>query len=155
MTGPDGEPDAAPDAQPLYAWRTHLAGRRPVRSILAAAAFLALSAAVGILYSSIVFAALGCAILFGSTSAYWLPRVYRVHADRIEVVVLGRAFARPWSQFVACFRDSQAVFLSPTGSSTGLARFRGLTVFLPEDPDDVAEAIEHHVGGGRVENGGA
>ena len=155
MTPRDGEPDTSTEASPEYAWRTHLAGRRPARSILAAAAFIALCGAVGVLYDSFVFAALGSAILFGSTSVYWLPRECRVHADRVEVVVFGRAFARPWSQFVACFRDSDAIFLSPTGSSTGLARFRGLTVFLPADADDVAAAIEHHVSGGRVEDGGA
>lgn len=151
--------DTIPDTPSQYAWRAHLAGRRPARSILTAVAFVALSVVVGVLYHSVIYGALGCAVLFGSTSAYWLPRHYRLHADRLEVVVLGRSFERPWSAFVACFRDGQAVFLSPTGSSTGLARFRGVTVFLPPDAGDLADVIEHHVIGvtpvERVEENGA
>ena len=133
-----------------HAWRSHLAGRHPVRSVLAAVGFVALSVAVGALYHSLVYGGLVCAVLFGSTLAYWLPRDYRIHADRLEVVVLG-----PWSGYVACFRDGRAVFLSTTGSSTGLARFRGMTVFLPPDAHDVAAVIEHHVTGEQAQEDGA
>jgi hypothetical protein len=147
-SGPTG------DTTPTHAWRVHLAGCRSARSVLAAAAFLALSGGVGVLYHSLTYAALACAVLFGSTVAYWIPRSYRLHTDRLEVVVFGRSYNRPWSQFVACFRDGDSVFLSPTGLSTGLARFRGTTVFLPSDADDLADIIEHHVTGERVEDSG-
>jgi hypothetical protein len=152
MNPPENEGDAATQV-PARVWRIHIAARRPGRSVLAALAFVALSAGVGALYRAPLYSAVGLALLFGSTAAYWIPREYRLYADRVEVVVAGRAVSRPWSQFLACFRDADAVFLSPTGLSTGLARFRGMTVFLPPDGDDVAAAIKHYVSIGREDNG--
>ena len=148
MNPAENEGDA-PTLAPARVWRIHMAARRPGRSVLAALAFVALSAATGALYRSPILSLLGLAVLFGSTAAYWTPREYRLYHDRVEVVVAGRVVSRPWSQFIACFRDTDAVFLSPTGLSTGLARFRGMTVFLPPDADDVAAEIEHHVSVGR------
>jgi hypothetical protein len=147
-----GEDDDSTGA-PTRVWRIHIAARRPRQSALAALAFVAIAVGLGVTYRAPIYSILGFGLLFGSTAAYWTPRHYKLYADRIEVVVMGRAAGRPWSQFLACFRDSDAVFLSPTGLSTGLARFRGLTVFLPPDGDDVAAEIEHYVTAGRNDSG--
>ena len=130
-----------------------MAARRPGRSALAALAFVGLSAGAGLASHTPVYSVVGLALLFGSTAAYWTPREYRLYEDRVETVVARRAVSRPWSHFVATFRDADAIFLSPTGLSTGLARFRGMTVFLPPDADDVSAAIEHYVSLGREDTG--
>ncbi len=144
---------ADPGDEPTRVWRIHLAARHPGKATLAGLAFVSLAVGVGLLYDAPLYTGIGLALLFGSTAAYWTPREYRLYPDRVETVVVGRAVSRPWSQFVACFRDSDAVFLSPTGLSTGLARFRGMTVFLPPDGDDVAAQIEHYVTAGREDSG--
>jgi hypothetical protein len=133
---------------PVFAWRVHLARERPLRALAGVTAMVGFAVGVGVLYRSVGVGVFAAAMLFGSTATYWLPRRYAVYADRVDIAHFGlrRPVAYPWNRFRACFSDGTALFLSPTGRPSGLARFRGLTLFLPPSGGAIADFVAEHVG---------
>ena len=132
---------------PVHTWRVHLAARRGAFSLGVAAILLLVSVGVGWLYRAPVYGLLSAVVLFGSTASYWIPRRYRLYPDRVEIVYGGRwrPVGHPWSRFRACFVNRDALLLSPTGRPDGLARFRGLTLFLPPEHDAIVAYVRSRV----------
>ncbi|MDA1191267.1 MAG: hypothetical protein O3A46_06230 [Candidatus Poribacteria bacterium] len=124
---------------PLVRWTVHLAARRQLLSAAVGLALIVVAGLVGWAYRSPVFGALALVVLFGSTATYWLPRRYDLHPDRIEIrhLFLMKTVSYPLSRYRAFYRSGNALFLSPTGRSDGIARYRGLTLFLPNEPDEI------------------
>lgn len=100
------------------------------------------SVGVGIAGEKVGWSILAAAILVGSTTTFWFPRRYALFDDRIEVTPWGwrRPMVYPLARFRTAFVDGSSVFLSPTDQTTGIARFRGLTVHL--NPEEIHLATE-------------
>jgi hypothetical protein len=138
---------------PGATWTVHLARTRPGRALAGFACFVAVGVVVGVAQGQVLFGVLAFAALFGSTATFWLPRRYALFEDRIEMTPWGwrRPLVYPFARFRAAFADESSVFLSALDRTTGLARYRGLTVYLnPGDAELVARIVERV---GSVRNG--
>ena len=97
----NGETLSGEACEPAHSWSVSLARTHPAKSVIVLCAFVVGSATVAALYNSVVYGLLSCAVLLGSTAAYWVPRRYSTYNDRIEVMF--RLPIRPisyrWEQF--------------------------------------------------------
>lgn len=130
---------------PRVTWKVHLARRHPGRALIGAVAFLVVSWGVGVAGGGVTWGIFAGTVLLGSTTTFWFPRRYALFDDRLEVTPWGwrRPMVYPLARFRTAFVDKSSVFLSPTEETTGIARFRGLTVHLnPEDAHLAAEIVQ-------------
>ena len=132
---------------PRATWTVHLAWARPARALVGIASFLVTGVIVGVAQGRVLFGVLASVALFGSTATFWLPRRYALFDDRIEMTPCGwgRSVVYPFARFRAAFVDESSVFLSTTDRTTGIARFRGLTVYLNADSAELAARIAERV----------
>lgn len=135
---------------PRATWTIHLARAKPERALVGIGSFLFVGAVVGVSQGGALLGVLAVGVLFGSTVTFWLPRRYALFDDRIEMTPWGwsRAAVYPFARFRAAFVDRASVFLSTTERADGMARYRGLTVFLNPGAEAIAERIVQRVADG-------
>lgn len=133
---------------PCATWTVHLARARPARALVGIVSFLVTGVIVGVAQGRVLFGALAFVALFGSTATFWLSRRYALFDDRIEMTPWGwrQPVVYPFARFRAAFADESSVFLSTTDRTTGIARFRGLTVYLNPGDAELAARIVERIG---------
>jgi hypothetical protein len=138
---------ARPEAAEMQ-WDVHLARRKPWRAV-GVSALIVLSAAVahGIWHHPL--AALVTAALVASAVAEFLfPIHYRITSDGVLCRNFLSARYLKWSEVKHCYRDAQGVKLSPLSKPSRLETYRGIYLWLGDDPEAVLAAIRTHLHGG-------
>lgn len=129
-------------------WHVHLARRDPRRA-LGVVLFIIASAAVAYAVWHHPLAALITAVLVGSSVAEFLvPIHYRITCDGISCRNFLSVRYLKWADVRRCYRDARGVKLSPLSKRSRLEAFRGIYVWLGDQPDAVLETIRHYLHGG-------
>jgi len=134
------------ESQPdLLSWRVHLAARSPRKAAIAALAILLAGVLAHLAWPSLPLGLITVGLLFLSAADFFLPIHYRI-TDRDISLRSGLSLRRlPWSQVRRWAADGQGVRLSPLACNSRLQAFRGLYLWLPDDPGPVLDAIRTHL----------
>ncbi len=116
---------AAPDTPTYLAWRAWPASSYPVRSAVAVAIIVGVTAAIYFLLRDIVWTVMFVVLLVASLHGHFVPRRYRLDDAGVTVWTLGLKKFRPWDFFHSYYADRMGVMLSTFTFPSRLDTFRG------------------------------
>jgi hypothetical protein len=134
---------ARPEA---LSWRVHLAARQPRKAAAAALTIVAAGVLAHFAWPGLPLGPVTAALLFLSLSEFFLPIHYRLTETDVSQRA-GLSLRRmAWSQVRRWAVDTQGVRLSPLAGNSRLQAFRGVYLWLPDDPEPVLTMIRSRLG---------
>ena len=129
----------------LLAWQVYPLARRPVPTILAVGAILALLPFLYLVLGHLPGALLlwGAAVL--SLSPALLPVTYELYEGGVFTQQGLRGVFRPWTYFARCDVDEAGVFLSPFAEPRRLAAFRGIYLRAVGNKEAILAIVHAHL----------
>ncbi|MDP6461911.1 MAG: hypothetical protein QGH59_09030, partial [Gemmatimonadota bacterium] len=135
MTGPDS-------VAREICWRAWPLARRPAAG---AFALLASALCVGVVARVSVdrlLTVLSAVVLFASFAPFFFPTRYRLDGKGVEIARPWRTWSRPWSDFRRVRIDRRVLLLSPYHRDTWRDSFRGETLLLEDNGEEVKRFAE-------------
>ncbi|MEW6026572.1 MAG: hypothetical protein AB1599_04690 [Planctomycetota bacterium] len=91
------------------------------------------------------FALVALTLLVFSMRQFFLPTVYTLNAEGVDVRFLGSTQKRSWSYFQSFYEDRNGVLLSPFKERSRLESFRGIYLIAGNNKAQVAEFVKQHI----------
>lgn len=137
-------------------WTAHPLKADQKKSMLLISIILLISLLVLLTANSVGFALVALTLLVFSTRQFFMPTVYNLNSEGVEVRFLGTTKKRHWGYFSSYYEDRNGILLSPFNDRSRLEAFRGVYLIITGLPDSggtvvnkeqVRNFIKHHISG--------
>lgn len=94
---------------------------------------------------NIGFTLIAFVLLALSMRQYFLPTVYVLNAEGVEVRFSGATKKKPWSYFQSYYEDQNGILLSPFKEKSRLEAFRGVYLIASNNKPQILEFIKQYI----------
>ncbi|MEK7309474.1 MAG: hypothetical protein AAB038_01495 [Planctomycetota bacterium] len=127
-------------------WTTHPFKAEPKKSVFLVIIILLICLLTLLTTESIGYALVALLLLVFSMRQFFLPTVYTLNAEGVEVKFSGATKKKPWSYFQSYYEDRNGILLSPFKEKSRLEAFRGIYLISSGgNKPQIVEFIKQHI----------
>ncbi|MBI5778469.1 MAG: hypothetical protein HZA49_03320 [Planctomycetes bacterium] len=126
-------------------WTSHPFKAEPKKSVFLVIIILLICLMVFITTSNIGFTLIALALLVLSMRQFFLPTVYVLNAEGVEVRFSGATKKKRWDYFQSYYEDRNGILLSPFKDKSRLEAFRGIYLIANNNKPQIVEFVKQHI----------
>jgi len=126
-------------------WTAHPFKTDPRKSVFLVIIILLICLLVLLTTENIGFTLIALTLLVVSMRQFFLPTVYVLNAEGVEVRFSGTSKKKRWDYFSSYYEDRNGILLSPFKDRSRLEAFRGMYLIANNNKPQIVEFIKQYI----------
>ena len=126
-------------------WTAHPFKADPKKSVFLVIIILLICLLTLLTTGSIGYTLVALALLGFSMRQFFLPTIYTLNAEGVEVRFSGTTKKKQWGYFSSYYEDGNGILLSPFKDRSRLEAFRGIYLIANNNKPQIKEFVKHFV----------